>query len=331
MKPRRGTATGLGLLVVAALTASCQKSLHEETERYVFVTANVNLPYWQEAHAGFKDAAQTIGVKAEFTGPATYSPEEELKAFQDAVTARPAGILVSPARAKLFQDAIDSAIRAGIPVICVDSDSPESRRILFIGTDNYRAGVESAHRMANLLHGSGRILLITILAQFNLNERLRGVLETFGQQPIEIAEVIDDEGDPSKAEAQTAAILDRKEKIDGILCLEASGGTGAAKVLQRLGLSGKIPIVAMDKDPDTLDWIKKGVISATVAQKPYAMSYYGLKFLDDLHHNVVHEFSDWRTAPASPLPTRVDTGTAVVDKDNVEAFQSALVAERQVR
>jgi ribose transport system substrate-binding protein len=329
MTPRRGTA--LGLCVVAALAASCQKSLHQDTERYVLITANINLPYWQEAHAGFKDAAQTIGVKADFTGPATYSPEEELKAFQNAVAARPAGILVSPARAKLFQDAIDSAVAAGIPVICIDSDSPESRRILFIGTDNYRAGIESARRMASLLHGSGRVLLITILAQFNLNERLRGVLETFGQQPIAITEVIDDEGNPNKAETETAAILERKEEIDGILCLEASGGTGAAKALERVGLAGKIPIVAMDKDPDTLEWIKKGVIAATVAQKPYAMSYYGLKFLDDLHHNIVHQFSDWRTAPASPLPTRVDTGTAVVDKDNVEAFQSALVAERQLR
>jgi ribose transport system substrate-binding protein len=329
MAPRRGTASALVLLVVAMLTASCQKSLHEESERYVFVAANVNLPYWQEAQAGFKDAAQTMGVKAELTGPATYSPDEELKAFQDAVRAQPAGVLVSPARAKLFQDAIDSAVRAGIPVICVDSDSPESRRILFVGTDNHRAGVESARRMANLLHGNGRVLLITILAQFNLNERLRGVLETFGSQPIEIGEVIDDEGDPGKAEAQTAAILDRKEKIDGILCLEASGGVGAAKALQQHGLSGKIPIVAMDKDPDTLESINKGVISATVAQKPYAMGYYGLKFLDDLHHNIVHQFGDWRSAPASPLPTWVDTGTAVVDNNNVGAFQSALVAERK--
>ena len=53
------------------------------------------------------------------------------------------------------------------------------------------------------------------------------------------------------------------------------------------------------------------------------MSYYGLKFLDDLHHNIVHEFRDWRNAPASPLPTRVDTGTAWVDKSNVDAFRAA--------
>jgi ribose transport system substrate-binding protein len=310
-----------------ALTTSCQKPLHEGTERYVLVTANINLPYWQEAQAGFKDAARTLGVKAEFTGPTTYSPEEELKAFQNAVATGPSGILVSPTRAKLFQDAIDSAVRAGIPVVCVDSDSPESRRILFIGTDNHRAGIESANRMASVLHGRGRVLLITILAQFNLNERLRGVLETLGQHPIEISEVIDDEGDPAKAEAQTSAILERKETIDGILCLEASGGRGAAKALERLAVSGKIPIIAMDKDPDTLDWIKRGVISATIAQKPYTMSYYGLKFLDDLHHNVVHQFSDWRTAPASPLPTMVDTGTSAVDRDNVEAFLSASVTQ----
>lgn len=88
-------------------------------------------------------------------------------------------------------------------------------------------------------------------------------------------------------------------------------------------MGGKISIVAMDKNPETLDWISRGVISATIAQKPYTMSFYGLKFLDDLHHNIVLEFKDWRTAPTSPLPIRVDTGTAVVDQSNLAAFRAA--------
>jgi len=67
-----------------------------------------------------------------------------------------------------------------------------------------------------------------------------------------------------------------------------------------LDLEGKVPIVAFDKDPDTLGLIEKGAIASTIAQKPYVMSYYGLKFLDDLHHNAVREFKDWRTAPAAP-------------------------------
>lgn len=329
MKPRQiGTAylaISLGIML-----SSCQKPLHEETERYIFVAANISLPYWQEAQAGFQDAGRGLGVKVEFTGPTSYAPEEELEAFRKAVATRPAGILISPARPELFNKEIDAAVEAGIPVICVDSDAPDSRRILFIGTDNFQAGMESGRRMAEILRGQGQIVLIMIPGQLNLEERLRGVNETFKKYPgIKISKTIDDKGDPRIANDQISRMLEAKEKIEGILCLEASGGSGAAEALHRLNLDGKIPIVAMDKSPETLDWISRGVISATITQKSYTMSFYGLRFLDDLHHNVVHEFKDWRTAPASPLPTRVDTGTAVVDQKNLAEFQAAAATRKK--
>jgi ribose transport system substrate-binding protein len=106
--------------------------------------------------------------------------------------------------------------------------------------------------------------------------------------------------------------------------LEASGGPGAAEALHRV--DAKIPIVGFDKDPETLDWIDRDGITATVSQKPYVMAYYALKFADDLHHNAVHEFKDWRTAPAGPMPTWVDTGTAIIDKSNIKAFRDAIAA-----
>lgn len=315
---------GLAALILCLFAASCEKPFHSENERYIFVASNVKLPYWQDAKAGFLDAARTLGVKADFTGPDTYSPDEELEAFQKAVGENPAGILVSPARPGKFVDAINSAVQQGIPVICVDSDAPQSKRNMFIGTDNYNAGQESATRLAKALHGEGSVVVITIPGQHNLDERLRGVKDIFKEYPkIKITETLDDKGDPKIANDQISALLEHKEKLDGILCLEASGGPGAAEVLHRLDLAGKIAIVAMDKNPETLDWIQQGVITATIAQKPYTMSYYGLKFLDDFHHNVVHEFKDWQTAPASPLPTYVDTGTAVIDSGNLAAFRAA--------
>jgi hypothetical protein len=54
------------------------------------------------------------------------------------------------------------------------------------------------------------------------------------------------------------------------------------------------------------------------------MSYYGLKLLDDLHHNAVHQFKDWRVAPGTPMPTSVDTGTVVIDKTNLKAYRDSL-------
>jgi ribose transport system substrate-binding protein len=314
------------LIATLPMLISCGKAPHEE-EHYFLVANNNKLPYWQEANAGFSDAVRQLGfgVKAELVGPDSFSPNDELDAFNKAIAAHPTGILVSPADAKSFKDPIDDAIKQGIPVICIDSDAPDSARLMFIGTDNYRAGFSSGTRMAQALHGEGSVVVITVPGQLNVNERMRGVRDAFGHYPnIHIVDpVIDDQGDPRKANDQISDLIGKKAKMDGVLCLEASGGPGAAEALHRVSLDGKVPVVAMDKDAETLDFISQGTVLASIAQKPYTMAFYGLRFLDDLHHNAVHEFNNWRTAPASPLPTLIDTGIGIVDKGNLQAYQDA--------
>jgi ribose transport system substrate-binding protein len=318
------------VFVGALLMASCAKPYHDENERYVFVATNISLPYWQEAQAGFLDAAKTLGVKGELTGPTTYDPDGEVTTFRQVVEQHPAGICLSAARAEIFQAEIDKAVALGIPVICVDSDVPDSKRVLYIGTDNLRAGRESAKRIAALLQGKGNIVVITISGQHNLDDRVAGVKDALAKFPgLKIATILDDKGDARNAFDQVSAQIQKKEKIDGIIGLEATGGSGAAEAVARFDMGGKLPIVAFDNDPETLDWIERGVITATITQKPYVMSYYGLKFLDDLHHNAVHEFKDWRTAPAAPMPTNVDTGTVAVDKSNLKAYREALPANNK--
>jgi ribose transport system substrate-binding protein len=331
MKPLSSGLGALAILGAGIALASCgTDSYHQKDERFVLVTTNVNLPYWQEAAAGLQDGAKWLGVKAEIEGPEKFSPEDELAAFQKVVGEKPSGILLSAARVELFKGAIDSAVGQGIPVICIDSDAPDSKRLSFIGTDNFRAGMESGKRMGDLLKGKGNVVIVSLPGQLNLDERVRGVNEALKKFPgMKVAQTIDDKGDPRSANDQISTLLgskNPKDKIDGIICLEASGGSGAAEALHRLDQSGKVPIVAFDKDPETLDFVDQGVIAATIAQKPYVMAYYGLKLLDDLHHNAVHEFKDWSSAPASPIPAFVDTGTAVIDKSNLKAFRDALTA-----
>jgi ribose transport system substrate-binding protein len=319
--------TILSFAMVTMALEGCATPYHQQDERYILVTTNVNLPYWQEAQAGLADVGKLMGVKVELTGPASYSPNEELTAFQQAVGQHPAVILVSVSNPQLFKDAIDGAVAQGIPVVCVDADAPDSKRVLFVGTDNFRAGQESGKRMGDLLKGQGSIAIVTLNGQLNVEERVRGVNEALKKFPgIKVVQTIDDKGDARNAYDALSTLLKSKEKIDGIIGLEASGGAGAADVLNRLDMTGKVKIVAFDKDPETLDWIQRGAITATVVQKPYIMSFYGVRFADDLHHNVVHEFKDWKSAPTGPLPTWVDTGTAVIDSSNLAVFREALAA-----
>jgi ribose transport system substrate-binding protein len=77
----------------------------------------------------------------------------------------------------------------------------------------------------------------------------------------------------------------------------------------------------MDTDQDTLEWIRKGLIVATIAQKPFTMAFFGLKMLDDLHHQKANsQKSVAAQDPFAILPRFIDTGATLVDKNNLDEF-----------
>jgi ribose transport system substrate-binding protein len=314
-------------LPVAILTSllvpliSCV-SEHSADELYILVSANIQVPYWKAAGAGFSQAGSELKVRYEFVGPNEYDPKEEQAAFQKALGKKPTGILVSVADAALLKENIDSAVAAGIPVLTVDSDAPGSKRLFFIGTNNYQAGLTGGERLVAELKGKGNVVVFTMPAQMNLAERLRGYRSALENHPqIKITRVVDIAGDPRVAFDTTTAILGKeKDKVDAFVCLEAQAGKEVATLLDQYHVKDKV-VMAMDTDPDTLEWIRKGVIAATISQKPYTMTYFGLRELDNLYHHKLNSLNgDWSKDSFAPVPAFVDTGSSLVDKSNVDAF-----------
>ena len=300
-------------------------SRHDADEKYYLISTNLQVPYWKTAGAGFIQAASQLKVRAEFAGPDSYDAKAQQQAFQQAVQQKATGILISVADLKLMKDDIDRAIGAGIPVITVDSDAPSSKRLFFIGTNNYQAGLMGGQRLAHELKNKGNVVVFTMPTQANLEERLRGYrdgLEKNGQ--VKIVQVVDIQGDPRIAfDTATTIIGKQKDKVDAFVCLEAQAGKEVATVLSNNSVKNKV-IMAFDTDSDTLDWIQKGVIAATISQKPYSMSFVGLKMLDDLYHHKLKTLDvDWSKDSFAPIPSFVDTGSSLVDKSNVDAFLQA--------
>lgn len=315
-------------LVASAFSAAiitmtgCAASPHEPTEKYILVAANTKLNYWQTALAGLNHAASEMKVKAEMAGPDTYDTKAEHDEFQRAVGQKPAGILISAADASLMTPDINAALAQGIPVLTMDSDAPESKRLFFIGTDNYKAGNLGGKLAAKLLGGKGTIVVLTIPSQPNLKDRLHGFEDAVAEQPgLKVAQVVDMKADPTIAFDTAKQMLEGKNKVDAFVCLEAISCPEVGEVVNRQNMGGKVKVIAMDTDQRTIDLIQKGVISATIAQKPFTMGYYGAKLLDDLHHNKLSSLTaNFAQDPKSPVPTFVDTGSFVVDKDSVGAF-----------
>ncbi|MBV9939464.1 MAG: substrate-binding domain-containing protein [Acidobacteriaceae bacterium] len=310
-------------LPIACFTlTSCSSPEHEPTEKYFLVSSNIRLPYWQTALAGLQHAAAEMKVKSDIAGPDNYDAKAEHSEFQRALAQKPSGILISAADANIMTPDINAAIDQGIPVLTIDSDAPESKRLFFVGTDNYNAGILGGHLVSKLLNGKGNVVIFTIPSQPNLKDRLRGYQDVFTERGgIKVAEVFDMKGDPTVAFDRAKQLLDTKAKVDAFVCLEAIACPEVGEVVNRQNMAGKVTIVAMDTDQRTIDWVQKGVVSATIAQKPWTMGYYGAKLLDDIHHHRPSQLgANWNQNPQSLFPSFVDTGSFIVDKQSVGTF-----------
>lgn len=296
---------------------------HSMSEKYVLIANNLKLSYWQTVEAGFEKAAAEYGVTPVINGPDTLDPNAELTAFRQAVAQKPAGILVSVADAALFREDINAAIAAGIPVITLDSDAPTSNRLFFIGTNNIEAGRLGGKRLVEKLGGKGNIVFFTYPEQPNLAERLEGYKDEIAGHPdIKIIDVVDIKGNANNAFDQAKMYLAKTgaDKIAAFVCLESDSGKAVAEVLQRANATDRT-LIAMDSDQDTLADIQNGSITATISQKPYSMGYVGLKALAEVHQYPRTPFkANYTVDPFSPYPVFIDTGTALIDKANVDIY-----------
>jgi ribose transport system substrate-binding protein len=307
----------------------CGAPRHTADEKYYLVATNIKVPYWQTTLAGLNRAASQLGVKVEMTGPETYDPKAQQAELERLLRLKPTGILLSAGDPKLMQPEINRAIESGVPVITVDSDVDESKRLFFIGTDNYKAGTIGGQRLIKELNGKGNVVVYTMPEQMNLYQRLHGYQDMLAAHPqIKIVRIVDVKGDPRIAFDATGAILaEGNGKVDAFVCLEALAGAEVAEVLDRNHVLHKV-VMAMDTDPRTLEAIQKGTITATIGQKPYTMAFFGLIMLDDLHHHPLKPLDgNWARKPFSQIPQFVDTGATLIDQTNIQGFLKERDAE----
>jgi len=296
-------------------------------ETYYLIGPHIGLPYWQDHKRGLEAAAAELGVKTVFTGAHGNVIEEQVKIMDQVIAKRPAGILIGPLNPEALAPSIDRAMAAGIPVITVDTDSPMSSRLCYIGTNGYEAGKVAADVMAKLVGGKGEVGISNLLGFATCEERARGFADRIKEAypNMKVVAIVDDQADYDVATKVNTQMILGNPGIVGIFGVDAASAVGMGTAVKSLNKVGEVKLVAFDRDPPTLELIREGVVQASMIQRTFTMSYYGLKMLYDYVHGrlVLVKGKNWIEAQKkgiSPLPRRVDTGIMVCTKDNLDVF-----------
>lgn len=298
-------------------------------EEYAVIMSVNQLEFFDALKAGVCDAANELGATWYYAGPQDLSPEKVTEAIDQAVAKGVTGIVVHGQ----FQEtgaAIDNAIEAGVPVICVNTDI-ESNRLSFLGCEPYNVGVEMAKTMGELLGGEGKIIISNFLSggQPSAVANLEGCRDELKKNwpGIEIVAEVDDKADETTAATAVGAALQANPDVKGIIGMQAPSAVGAATAVREAGMEG-IQIVGRDRDAATLELIEDGEVVASFAQNSYVEGYIAVHWLHEYINGQLKVTSDYLGAGINPLPDKVDSGSIIITKDNVEQFKEKYVYDK---
>ena len=302
-------ATALLACLASASILGCSAKKKDSKLRLTFVCPIVGNVYWNKAVDGMNAAAKEIGgIDIAVVGPTTINMDQMAKDFDGTIAAKVDGIIVMSAVDSIFTPLIDKAVSKGIPVATIDSDAPNSKRSLYVGTANQDAGMVAGKAMAKLMNGKANIAVITNdLTATNLNARIDGFKAGITDYPdMKIVTTLIAK-DVLDATQKVPQMIRANPAVNAIFTADGQTPKGACKSLVEMNLVGKVKIISFDEDDELLQDIRDGVLAGTTAQQPYVMGYQTVKQLKELI--VDHK------APAQAVQ---NTPVKIITKENID-------------
>ena len=254
--------------------------------------SNNPFEFWTIARRGTEKAAKEFNVDCEFHMPAQGTPAEQRQIIEDLMSKGVQGIAISPNDAE-NQAPFLNEIAEQTPLITQDSDLPPgSKRLCYIGTNNYEAGKAAGKLVKQAMPDGGRIVIyVGKLDVQNAMERRQGVLdELAGQEDADGPELgkytllatMTDDAKQEQCKANVEDTLVKHGAEPETLCLVGLWEYNPPAMLAAVkgaDLQGKVKIVGFDENEATLQGILDGHIVGTVVQNPFEFGYQAVKLL----------------------------------------------------
>jgi ribose transport system substrate-binding protein len=237
--------------------------------KLAFVSNNA-ATFWTIARSGCDSAQKELGnVEVDFRIPSTGSAAEQQQILDDLVAKGVDGIAVSPIDPKNQIDFLNK-IAAQTLLVCCDSDAADSKRVCYIGTDNFAAGQEAGKLIKEALPNGGKIMVFVGYADAqNSKDRFGGIKKELEGSKIEILDLRTDDTDTVRAQKNAEDTLVKYPDVSMLVGLYSYNGPAILNAVRSAGLAGKVKIVCFDENAETLDGVASGDIYGTVVQQPF--------------------------------------------------------------
>jgi len=296
--------------------------------QYAFVAAGVH-SYYVPAQQGAADAAEKLKVTYGWFSPTEFNTLKQIELLESLLSYPSLkGMTINPNDPHALDGVIKKAHDKGIPIghwgvgCAYDQDASKQAADFCFAPNFYNIGVTCAKRLAQEMGEQGEVVIaMEFIGDGAQDLRRDGFKDeiTKNHPNIKVVDVLtncDAAGTTACAETALAA----HPKMTGYYGTGQMAVIGAVTVFPKAGRTN-IKVSAADDPPETLAGIKKGVITFTYSQAPYASGYIGI-------------YAPYVMVQGKrPSQPAFDSGIVIIDKNNVDTYAKDMIAEaaRQVK
>ncbi|MBI4661706.1 MAG: substrate-binding domain-containing protein [Verrucomicrobia bacterium] len=279
----------LALFISVGLGSSTAAPAQKKSYTIGLVAKSQSNPVFQAARVGAEDAAKELGkkhgitLKIDWRTPNDEDAQKQAEAIEQLVLSGVDGIAVSCSDANKLTDAINSAVKNGVPVATFDSDAPASRRFVTFGVDDFACGEQTMNELAKLMGGKG---VVAILAGNpnapNLQKRVAGAKSAAKKFPgLTIRDTYYHKETPQDSAAKVEQVMQANPDITG-WCMIGGWPLFTDNALR--WTPGTVKCVSVDALPPQLAYLRSGHAQMLLAQQVYEWGYRSVEHLVNKIH-----------------------------------------------
>lgn len=321
----------LALVFCITLLIGCNNSPRESTPPHIAFITNGVASFWTIAKAGAEKAGRDLNVKVSVHMPAEGIADQK-RIVEDLIVRGVSGMAISPIDPSNQTSLINEAT-AHTKVITQDADAPDSKRLAYVGMDNYQAGRLLGSIIKKTLPKGGSLaIVIGRLEQDNARRRRQGVIDEVLGRSIDASRfdtpgtpitdgtytfvtTLTDQFDRVKAKSNCEDVVLRHQDLSAIVALFAYNTPACLEALKQIGSLSRVKIFSFDEADETLQAIQDGHVVATVVQNPFEYGYRSITLLKDIINS----------APEAIPPSKViEIPARAIDPSNVLEFWADL-------
>jgi ribose transport system substrate-binding protein len=306
-----------GKLVTDSEYTAQEAVASENTELHLqVIVQNTDEYFWTLFKEGAKAAEEEFGVYVEFVNVSKRNTDELKEAVEMGVNAGVDGIALQAADSELTQQIVEAAKNRGLSVLTYENDNFIIPNTPKVGTNSYSLGCVAGDMAVKASYGVTNVAVIINNAGNESDEQyknmiVQGILDSFSIfGAIDIADIYTINTDLFEAEKIATSIVEAG-KVNMIICIDERSTPGVAQILVDNNKVGDIKLIGYGVMPQTLDYIKRGVIYGTVCPNAYEIGYTAVKQLAQNLHG--EQISDY-----------ISTELYTIDADNVDKYNNDL-------